>query len=94
MLALKGQAEAADDPTVMEILSANPGIGVDPAVWPFVGYKGGSEFGVLNLTWLLQRADGRWFFLALGLNDTGAVFSHFPARGLAHAALEFLADHP
>jgi hypothetical protein len=94
MLTLRGQAEQAGESTLLDILSANPGADVSPEVWPFVGYKGGSEFGVLNLTWLLQRRDGRWFFLVLGLNDTEDVFSTFPAQVLAHAAFSFLAEHP
>jgi hypothetical protein len=39
-----------------------------------VGYKGGSEFGVLSTTWLLDRADGRTFFYSVGFkNPDGPV---------------------
>ena len=94
MLTLKGQAEAAERSPIFDILSTNPGMQVDPETWPFVGYKGGSEPGLLNLTWLLKRQDERWFFLTFGLSDTEDVFGPFPALGLAHAAFAFLAEHP
>lgn len=59
----------------------------DRAQWPYVGYKGGSEPGVLNFSWLLQRADGQWYGVVLSLNDEqrpidqAAVFE--VVRGLA-----------
>ena len=50
-------------------IRANPGIGFDRKVWKGVAFKGGSEVGVINLTWLLDRADGRRFVLSFGWND-------------------------
>jgi beta-lactamase class A len=57
---------------VRDILAINPGLDFDDEVWSYVGYKGGSEPGVLNLTWLLQHANGTWFALSAGWNDTEA----------------------
>jgi putative hydrolase len=37
-----------------------------------VAFKGGSEPGVLSLSWLLERSDGRRFALALTATDPGA----------------------
>lgn len=54
---------------VLDILALNPGVQFDPQAWTYIGFKGGSEPGVLNLTWLLGRADGRWFVMTVGLND-------------------------
>ncbi|WP_133365269.1 serine hydrolase [Qipengyuania sediminis] len=56
------------------ILAANNG-GIDAATaarWRSIGYKGGSEPGVLNLTWLLQDRAGNWHMLTLGWNDPAA----------------------
>jgi hypothetical protein len=39
-------------------------------VWKSVAFKGGSEPGVLNLTWLLERDDGAFFAVSIGWNDT------------------------
>lgn len=37
--------------------------------WNYVGFKGGSEPGVMNVTLLLQRKDGNWFVIAATVND-------------------------
>ncbi len=52
-----------------EILAVKAGLDIDTKAWPYVGYKGGSEPGVLNMTWLLERHDGSWFALTAGWND-------------------------
>lgn len=52
------------------ILALNPGIGpAGAARWRYVGYKGGSEPGVIDMTLLLQRADGGWYALSASWND-------------------------
>ncbi len=55
---------------VAEILSKNPGLPIDREAFPYVGFKGGSEPGVLQLTWLVRDAAGRGRFIALTLNDS------------------------
>ncbi len=58
------------DPAVMAILGVNPGIGPDSASrFARVGFKGGSEPGVLNLTWLVQGKDGSWYAVTASWND-------------------------
>ena len=54
---------------IQDILTINPAMDVDPSVWTYVGFKGGSEPGVLQMTWLLRRADNRWFAVSLTLDD-------------------------
>ncbi|MCB9845922.1 MAG: serine hydrolase [Phycisphaeraceae bacterium] len=51
------------------VLGTNPGVPIDRTRFPGVQFKGGSEPGVINLTWLLQRDDGRTFCVSLGWND-------------------------
>ena len=51
-------------------LRINPGLQFDSRTWRSIAYKGGSEPGVLNMTWLLERADGKWFTVSFGWNDT------------------------
>jgi beta-lactamase class A len=60
--------------TPLSLLAINPGI--DPATrakFDYVGFKGGSEPGVVTLNFLVQRKDGRWLALAAGWhrNDAG-----------------------
>jgi beta-lactamase class A len=50
-------------------LRVNTGLQFDRRTWPGVMYKGGSEPGVLNMTWLLQRDDGALYALSLGWNN-------------------------
>ena len=80
---------------VLDILSTNPGMPFDKAKWPYVGFKGGSEPGVLSLAWLLRRSDNRWFVLSLTLNDsTTATDQTNAAVGVAQGALSLLATAP
>lgn len=80
---------------VLDALAVNAGMPVDIVRWPYVGFKGGSEPGVLQLTWLLRRADDRWFVLAITLDDPADATGHsLAAVGLAHGALDLLAAVP
>ena len=61
----------AQDPQLaplLDVLAKNPGLPIDKQVFPYIGFKGGSEPGVLNLTYLLRRDDGKWFVVTLGAN--------------------------
>jgi len=55
---------------IRAILSKNPGVPLDPKVWRYAAYKGGSEPGVLAFSWYLERRDGRAFVLSIVLNDS------------------------
>lgn len=62
----------ADDPELRplrRILGGNRGGIFMASEWPFAGYKGGYEAGVVNATWLLEREDGRTFVVTAGFND-------------------------
>jgi hypothetical protein len=56
------------------VLAVNPALHWPAGSWSYVGFKGGSEPGVLNLTFLLRRADGQWFVLTATWNN--------PAKGV------------
>ncbi|MEA3034263.1 MAG: hypothetical protein QOH04_14 [Sphingomonadales bacterium] len=60
------------DPAALAILAINPGLGAARQTYAYAGYKGGSETGVLNLSFLLRRRDGRWLALAATWNDPAA----------------------
>lgn len=58
------------DPMVMQILSVNPGL--SPAVaseFSRFAFKGGSEEGVLSLTWLIQNKAGDWYVVSQSWNN-------------------------
>lgn len=75
---------------IAEILAINPALPLDPEVWPFVGFKGGSEIGVLSLNWLLGHASGRTFVLSATLNDTQSALDTAFATGPLEAAVQLL----
>jgi hypothetical protein len=59
-----------DDPRVLAIFGVAPHVAPDTAArFAKVGYKGGSESGVLSLSWLLQGKDGQWFVATASWND-------------------------
>jgi hypothetical protein len=72
------------------ILRINPGLQFDSRAWRSVAYKGGSEPGVLNMTWLLERTDGRWFALSLTWNDPRKDVDLKAAAELAGAGVGLL----
>ena len=52
------------------IMAINPGIGRgDAKRWKYLGYKGGSEAGVISLNWLAQKQDGTWVAVTGSWND-------------------------
>jgi beta-lactamase class A len=76
---------------VLDALSLQPGITFDPAVWSYVGYKGGYETGVKSDVWLLQRVDGRWFVMAGIINNIQAEIDGYGFTDLMIAAADLLA---
>jgi beta-lactamase class A len=76
------------DPRAFAIMGINPA--ASPAVaarWDYVGFKGGSEPGVINLTWLLRDRAGRDWVLTLGWNNPAAVVEDGKLEGLAQRIL-------
>lgn len=54
----------------MEILAVNPGAGPSSsAKWKYLGYKGGSEPGVISMSYLAQSPSGKWFVISGSWND-------------------------
>jgi beta-lactamase class A len=53
----------ADKPAhlMRAILAVDPKLKLDRAVWPFVGFKGGSESQLLAGNWLVEHRDGKWY---------------------------------
>jgi beta-lactamase class A len=85
----------AQDPkaaAVLDVLAKNPGLPIDAVKFPYIGFKGGSEPGVLNLTYLLRRADGKWFVVTFGLNsDEGGTVSEDKLAGVALGVIDLVA---
>ncbi len=74
------------------ILAVNPGIKTLGKAFSYIGYKGGSEAGVLNLTWLVKTSDGTWYALSATWNNTEAGLDQTKFVGYAQAVLGLLAE--
>lgn len=72
------------------ILAINPGIGSIKSNWTYVGFKGGSEPGVISLNFLLQSKTGDWFTLTMVWNNPAAAVSETQFIVLAQRALALL----
>ncbi|MFN3863513.1 MAG: serine hydrolase [Erythrobacter sp.] len=76
------------DPMAFAIMAINPS--ATPAIkagWNYIGFKGGSEPGVMNLTWLLTDKAGRDWVLTLGWNNAQAVLDEGRLEGIAQRIL-------
>jgi hypothetical protein len=75
---------AESDPQVFEIMAINESFPAEMREqWRYVGYKGGSEPGVLNLTWLLTDRQGRDHILTLGWSNPEAPVDEARLEALA-----------
>ncbi len=76
------------DPKAFEIMAINsqttPAM---KAAWPYAGFKGGSEPGVINLTWFLRDAAGKDWLLTMGWNNPAAAIDEGKALALAQRIL-------
>jgi hypothetical protein len=88
--------DAGDEPglePVREILVGNRGGVADPGVWPQVGLKSGYEAGVVNATYVLERSDGRVFFVTIGFNHPQWVVDQGVPRMLLGPVFTCLASY-
>jgi hypothetical protein len=76
---------------VLDILAKNAGLPVDKKLWTYVGFKGGSEPGVLSVVYLLRRADDKWFVITLGFNaDEGKELDDTKVFNLATGLIDLV----
>ena len=84
MVDLHTRAQTPALAPIASILSLNPGFPDENHQYAYIAFKGGSEPGVLNLTFLMQRArDSKWLFMTAGWNATTQTFST-PTVAAAH----------
>jgi len=58
-----------DDGQALRILALNTGLPIPRGTILYAGYKGGSEPGVLSMTWLLKNKKSEWYCLSAAWND-------------------------
>ncbi|MBL0925548.1 MAG: serine hydrolase [Sphingomonadaceae bacterium] len=78
--------------TALDIMAVNKGVSpASAAKWKFLGYKGGSEPGVISMSFLAQSKAGDWYTISGSWNDPtkevdNAKFTALMARLLDSAA--------
>ncbi len=77
----------------LPILAVNPGIApADAKRWRYLGYKGGSEPGVIAMNVLAQAQDGGWYALSASWNNPAARVDEPGFVALVTRALNLLAQ--
>lgn len=93
MARLHERAEISDDMAVARhVMSINAGVAIRSSDWLYAAYKGGSEPGVLNLTWLLESPTRGRYFFAMTLNNAEATINDALAVALAAIGIDLLAE--
>jgi beta-lactamase family protein len=83
---------AAPAAPLREVLTINPGSGLSlsPERWSFIGYKGGSEPGVLNMTYLLRSRKDQWYAMSMTWNNNQAALDNAKLFALVQRALQII----
>src|SRR5437764_6298538 len=75
-----------------DVLAINPGSGLNVSKerWSFIGFKGGSEPGVLNMTYLLRSTAGQWYAMSISWNDNESALDNAKVFALVQRALQII----
>lgn len=86
------RANVPDLAEVRSILSLNPGVLYDPNTWSYVGYKGGSEPGVLSLVWYLETPAGEAYAYVVNVSNPDEILPEAELAVLAGSAFDLIAE--
>lgn len=79
------------DETALALLAINPVLGAQArAELAYVGFKGGSEPGVLSLTWLVRNRAGAWHVVTGSWNNPAAPIEESRLIGLLARAIRLV----
>ncbi|MBT9584105.1 serine hydrolase [bacterium] len=79
-------------PQACQVLQINPGLPLSRCRWSSIGFKGGSEPGVLAASWLLEHCDGRVYVLGAAWNNPRDVIREAPFFGLLESLIWLLPE--
>jgi hypothetical protein len=82
-------SQSGEGRAVRDILAVNPGLS-EKTRWQYIGYKGGSEPGVLNMSYLLESKSGTWYVLTGSWNDPNHSLKDDDFEGIMQRAAELL----
>jgi beta-lactamase class A len=89
IIAVMDHIRAQKSDTARTIMAINPGI--DPASarkWRYLGYKGGSESGVLSMSFLAQNQQDVWYVASGSWNNVNAAVNGQAMAGLMTRLLD------
>lgn len=87
---LRNAANSDAGKPVLGILSINPGLEIDEDQWSTICYKGGSETGVLNMTYLLKDVKGDWYAVSMSWCNPAAPLQETTFFGLMGTLLRMI----
>lgn len=77
----------------LPILAVNPGIAPGDATrWAYLGYKGGSEPGVIAMNFVGRAKDGQWYALAAAWNNSASLVDEGRFIALMSRMLTLIAE--
>ena len=78
-------------PVAREVLGQNPGTPDVAGAFDYVGFKGGSEPGVLAVAWWVETSDGQSFAITGAVSSETFIFSEIEAIGVLSAVRDSVA---
>lgn len=81
-----------ENKTALDILAVNPGLDIPKNKFLYAGYKGGSEAGVLSMTWLLKTSGTDWYCLTGSWNNEADVLDESKFFELMQAAINAIGE--
>ncbi|HEY6189867.1 MAG TPA: serine hydrolase [Pyrinomonadaceae bacterium] len=78
------------DQKVLKLLAINPGLANPSGKWQYIGFKGGADTGVMNMTYLLQSTNGSWYSLSGGWNCPNNMLDKNKFVGLINRAAQLI----
>ena len=81
-----------NDSEAERILALNPGVPDAEGRWTYLGYKGGSEWGVLAMAWIGTTVGGEEYVVVGGVANTDALVDDATAVALFGQARDLVAD--
>lgn len=76
--------------TARQILAINPGLPLSSTRWAYIGFKGGSEPGIISLNFLLRSQGGQWYVVGAVWNNPKAAVSETEWVSLVSRAIDLL----
>jgi beta-lactamase class A len=81
-----------DDPAhpLRGVIAVTTQIEFDHKLWPYVGFKGGSEDRLIAGNWLMRRRDGKWFTFHFACNSKDKDIDQSLVVGALQKMLEII----